>query len=167
MRRNETGEDQGVKTTAICYYSQHHGNTKKLLDAIRKSDPEVVLIDVTNGVMKDGPADLEEYDRIGFASGIYYSSFAKQLLAYLRDQLPEGKDVFFLYTAGAGRNDRFAREISEAAKEKKARILGTYGCSGYDTFGPFKLVGGLKKGHPDAKEIGEAVQFYRSLPGKA
>ena len=55
----------------------------------------------------------------------------------------------------------------EAAKEKKARILGTYGCSGYDTFGPFKLVGGLKKGHPDAKEIGEAVQFYRSLPGKA
>lgn len=116
--------------------------------------------------MKDGPADLEGYDRIGFASGIYYSSFAKQLLAYLRNQLPEGKDVFFLYTAGAGRNDRFVREISEAAKEKKARILGTYGCSGYDTFGPFKLVGGLKKGHPDAKEIGEAVQFYRSLSGK-
>ena len=62
-----------MKTTAICYYSQHHGNTKKLLDAIRKSDPEVILIDVTNDVMKDGPVDLEEYDRIGFASGIYYS----------------------------------------------------------------------------------------------
>lgn len=149
-----------MKTTAICYYSQHHGNTKKLLDAICKSDPEVVLIDVT----KNEFAGLEAYDRIGFASGIYYSSFAKQLLAYLRNQLPEGKDVFFLYTAGAGRNDRFVREISEAAKEKKARILGPYGCSGYDTFGPFKLVGGLKKGHPDAKEIGEAVQFYRSLP---
>ena len=155
-----------MKTTAICYYSQHHGNTKKLLDAICKSDPEVVLIDIAKGAATDGPADLEGYDRIGFASGIYYSSFAKQLLAYLRDQLPEGKDVFFLYTAGAGRNDRFVREISEAAKEKKTRILGAYGCSGYDTFGPFKLVGGLKKGHPDAKEIWEAVQFYRSLPGK-
>lgn len=155
-----------MKRTAICYYSQHHGNTKKLLDAICKSDPEVVLIDIAKGAATDGPADLEGYDRIGFASGIYYSGFAKQLLAYLRDRLPEGKDVFFLYTAGAGRNDRFVREISGAAKEKKARILGTYGCSGYDTFGPFKLVGGLKKGHPDAKEIGEAVQFYRSLPGK-
>lgn len=153
-----------MKTTAICYYSQHHGNTKKLLDAIRKSDPGVALIDVAKGAATNGPADLEGYDRIGFASGIYYSSFAKQLVAYLRDRLPEGKDVFFLYTAGAGRNDRFDREISEAAKEKRARILGTYGCSGYDTFGPFKLVGGLKKGHPDAKEIGEAVQFYRSLP---
>ena len=153
-----------MKTTAICYYSQHHGNTKKLLDAIRKSDPGVALIDVAKGAATNGAADLEGYDRIGFASGIYYSSFAKQLLAYLRDQLPEGKDVFFLYTAGAGRNDRFVREISEAAKEKRAKILGTYGCSGYDTFGPFKLVGGLKKGHPDAKEIGEAVQFYRSLP---
>lgn len=155
-----------MKTTAICYYSQHHGNTKKLLDAICKSDPEIALIDVAKGAATNGPADLEGYDRIGFASGIYYSSFAKQLLAYLRDQLPEGKDVFFLYTAGAGRNDRFVREISEATKEKRAKILGTYGCSGYDTFGPFKLVGGLKKGHPDAKEIGEAVQFYRSLPGK-
>lgn len=155
-----------MKKTAICYYSQHHGNTKKLLDVICKSDPEVVLIDIAKGAGKDGFAGLEAYDRIGFASGIYYSSFAKQLLAYLRNQLPEGKDVFFLYTAGAGRNDRFVREISEAAKEKKARILGTYGCSGYDTFGPFKLVGGLKKGHPDAKEIGEAVQFYRSLSGK-
>jgi len=153
-----------VKTTAICYYSQHHGNTKKLLDAICKSDPEVVLIDVAKGATTDGPADLEGYEWIGFASGIYYSSFAKQLVAYLRDRLPEGKDVFFLYTAGAGRNDRFVREISEAAKEKKTRILGAYGCSGYDTFGPFKLVGGLKKGHPDAKEIWEAVQFYRSLP---
>lgn len=155
-----------MKTTAICYYSQHHGNTKKLLDAIRKSDPGVALIDVAKGAATDGPADLEGYERIGFASGIYYSSFAKQLLAYLRDQLPEGKDVFFLYTAGAGRNDRFVREISEVAKEKRAKILGTYGCSGYDTFGPFKLVGGLKKGHPDEKEIGEAIQFYRSLPGK-
>ena len=152
-----------MKTTAICYYSQHHGNTKKLLDAICKSDPEAVLIDVAKGAATDGPADLEGYERIGFASGIYYSSFAKQLLAYLRDQLPEGKDVFFLYTAGAGRNDRFVREISEAAKEKRARILGTYGCSGYDTFGPFKLVGGLKTKHSSLPAPRQR-QSEKSLP---
>ena len=33
-------------TTAIVYYSQHHGNTKKLLDAIKTADPAVDLIDV-------------------------------------------------------------------------------------------------------------------------
>ena len=32
-------------TTAIVYYSKHHGNTKKLLDAIAASDAAVTLID--------------------------------------------------------------------------------------------------------------------------
>ena len=32
--------------TAIVYYSKHHGNTKKLLDAIA-AENEVTLIDVT------------------------------------------------------------------------------------------------------------------------
>ena len=52
--------------TAIVYYSKHHGNTKKLLDAIAEKHP-VTLIDVT----KQPDADLSGYDRVGFASGIY------------------------------------------------------------------------------------------------
>ena len=39
-------------------------------------------------------------------------------------------------------------------------------CLGFDTFGPFKLVGGLAKGHPDEAEIEKAVEFYSSLDGK-
>ena len=51
--------------TAIVYYSKHHGNTKKLLDAIAKKH-EVTLIDVT----ENPTADLSGYDRIGFAGRI-------------------------------------------------------------------------------------------------
>jgi hypothetical protein len=40
-----------IMTTAIIYYSKHHGNTKRLLDA-----------------------DLSSFDRIGLASGIYFSN---------------------------------------------------------------------------------------------
>ena len=79
--------------TAIVYYSKHHGNTKKLLDAIA-AENEVTLIDVT----EQPSADLSGYDRIGFASGIYYNSFAKQLLSFAQDCLPEKKDVFYLFT---------------------------------------------------------------------
>ena len=44
--------------TIILYYSNHHGNTKKLVDAIAASDPEnVELLDVT----KAGPRDLSGY----------------------------------------------------------------------------------------------------------
>ena len=34
---------------------------------------------------------------------------------------------------------------------------------GFDTFGPFKLIGGIAKGHPTQSEIDGAVEFYGSL----
>lgn len=143
--------------TAIVYYSTHHGNTKKLLDAIAAAN-DVTLIDVT----QKPTTDLTCFDRIGFASGIYYSSFAKPLLNYAGAYLPEGKDVFFLSTQG-NPVGRYFGSIRKIAKEKNCRELGCYTCQGFDTFGPFKLVGGISKGHPTEKEITAAVSFYRSL----
>ena len=53
--------------TAIVYYSQHHGNTKKLLDAISDADISVTLINAAEKI----EVDLRDYDRIGLASDIY------------------------------------------------------------------------------------------------
>ena len=36
-------------------------------------------------------------------------------------------------------------------------------CKGYDTFGPFKLVGGIAKGHPDEEDMKNAVDFVKGL----
>ena len=52
--------------TAICYYSRHHGNTLKVLKAMAEGTG-IDLIDVTSRVA----VHLEDYDCIGFASGIY------------------------------------------------------------------------------------------------
>lgn len=143
--------------TAIIYYSKHNGNTKKLLDAIAKKH-EVTLIDVTAAPS----TDLSGYDRIGFASGIYYSKFHKTLLKYAEENLPAGKPVFFIYTCGAEK-DGYTKSIEEVSKKKNAQILGAFGCLGLDTFGPFKLVGGIAKGHPDNTDIKKAVAFYEGL----
>lgn len=143
--------------TAIVYYSEHHGNTKKLLDAIAAKH-DVTLINVT----KTPETDLSGYDRIGLASGIYYSSFAKQLLAYAEEHLPEGKDVFYIFTHGAPKG-MFLNAVRKIAEAKHCRELGDYHCQGYDTFGPFKLVGGIAKGHPTEDEISGAVSFYEGL----
>ena len=143
--------------TAIVYYSEHHGNTKKLLDAIAEKH-DVTLINVT----KSPETDLSGYDRIGLASGIYYSSFAKQLLAYAEEHLPEGKDVFYIYTHGAPKG-MFLNAVRKIAEAKHCRELGDYHCQGFDTFGPFKLVGGIAKGHPTEDEIAGAVSFYEGL----
>ena len=145
--------------TVILFYSKHHGNTKKLLDAIKDADPKVDLIDVTATTT----VDLSGYDRIGIASGIYYTNFAKQVISYASDHLPEGKPVFFIYTHGAPTGG-FLKEIREITGRKHCKELGEYRCQGFDTFGPFKLVGGIAKGHPTKEEIDAAVKFYQGLP---
>ena len=143
--------------TAIVYYSKHHGNTKKLLDAIVAA-ADVDLIDVT----ADKDTDLSGYDRIGFASGIYYSSFAKQIIAYAEKNLPNEKPVFFIYTHGAPKGD-FLKGIRAVTQGKNCPEIGGFRCQGYDTFGPFKLVGGIAKGHPTEDEVRKAVEFYKGL----
>ncbi len=144
--------------TAIVFFSQHHGNTKKLIDAIAEKH-EVTLIDVT----KDGDVDLSQFELVGFASGIYYSKFNDKVTEYAKKNLTKnGQKVFLLYTYGAKR-DSYLKDISAAVASKAGEIIGTYGCAGFDTFGPFKLVGGLQKGHPDEDEIDGAVKFFEGL----
>lgn len=144
--------------TVLVYYSEHHGNTKKLLDAIAAADSSVALIDVT----KQLDTDLSSFDRIGFASGIYFSSFARQIISFADAYLPDNKDVFYIYTHGAPKGG-FLKGIREIAAKRNCRELGKYHCLGYDTFGPFKLVGGIAKGHPTEEEIQAAVRFYQAL----
>ena len=113
-------------------------------------------------ITKQPETDLSVYDRIGFASGIYYSSFAKQLIAYARENLPEGKEVFFIYTHGAPKGS-FLNAIRRVTEEKHCKEIGEYHCQGFDTFGPFRLLGGIAKGHPTEEEINAAADFYARL----
>lgn len=143
--------------TAVIYYSNHHGNTKKVLDELAQKF-EIILIDAE----KTSRAQLEEYDLIGFASGIYYSKFHKSVLQFAENNLPENKKVFFIYTCGADKKG-YTKAIAETAEKKNAEILGEFSCLGFDTFGPFKLVGGIAKGHPNQDDLSNAVKFYSSI----
>ncbi len=147
--------------TAICYYSRHHGNTKKVLEAMAEGN-EIDLIDVT----ARSAVHLEEYDMIGFASGIYGFEFHKSVVNFARQYLPRKKKVFFVYTYGLNKGTG-AGAVVRVAQEKEAVILGKYGCRGYDTFGPFKMMGGIAKGHPNEKELQKAREFYQHILHKA
>lgn len=143
--------------TAIIYASVHHKNTYKLLEAIKAKYPEVELFDATTVVLKD----LVSFDLIGIASGIYFSKVHKSIIPFLEANLPERKKVFLMYTSGA-RNE-FGNELMPVIDAKKCSLAGTFSCPGYDTFGPFKLVGGLNKNHPDKTDCENAVSFFESL----
>lgn len=120
---------------------------------------KVTLIDAG----KNKTADLTAYDCIGFASGIYVSSFAKPILTFAEKNLPESKAVFFMSTCGFRSPVVYFEAIRKIAKSKGSRELGAFQCLGYDTFGPFKLVGGIAKGHPDGKDLEGAVKFYEEI----
>lgn len=143
--------------TAICYYSRHHGNTLKVLEVMAQ-EGEVKLIDVT----AQQTAQLEKYDCIGFASGIYGFEFQKAVVEFARQYLPAGKPVFFVYTYG-GVKGTGSKAVAEIANAKGCSILGEFSCKGYDTFGPFKMVGGIAKGHPDTQDLDNARRFFRQI----
>jgi len=144
---------------AIAYYSQHHGNTKKLLDAI-KAIGDVKLINV----VECKEEDLSDYDVIGFASGIYFGKFSDKVIQFAKSNLPSNKKVFLIITYGVKAN--YTKEMEQIIAERSCQLIGTYGCRGFDTFGPFKLVGGIAKGHPDENDVNGAVEFFRKIIGK-
>lgn len=143
--------------TAIAYVSEHHGNTKKLVDAIALADS----VDVIDAAQVKRAA-LEDYELIGFASGVAFGKYYPQLLAFMRGNLPENKKLFFMHTAGDPREAHNAA-AKAIADERHCTVLGTYFCRGFDTYGPFKLIGGIAKGHPTHDELDGAVQFYEAI----
>ena len=143
--------------TVVVYVSTHHGNTKKLLDAIAEKEA-IDMIDIVEN--KD--SEISDYDLIGIASGIAFGKYYPQILEYLKAAMPEGKKVFFIHTAGSPREDHNAA-AKQIALERNCECLGTYFCKGFDTYGPFKLIGGINKNHPDQKELDGAVQFYQEI----
>lgn len=144
-----------MKTLIICG-STHHGNTRKLCDAIAAAEPDVDLLAVGRG-----PIPWEGYGRIGFASGVAFGKFYPAITEAAQS-IPAGKEVFFLYTCGKNSRD-FSEQLAETVKARDCTVLGSYGCKGFDTYGPFKLIGGINKDHPDRAERDGAVAFYRRL----
>ena len=146
-----------MEKIAIVYASRHQGNTRRLVEKISEK-LNVVLIDAQT----IPEADLSEFEVIGFASGIDFGKFYDPVADFLKGNLPENKKVFFLYTC-ARANPGFTKSIHEEAAKKNAVILGVYGCRGYNTYGPWKLIGGMNKNHPDENEIRDAIRFVASL----
>ena len=145
------------KKIVIVYASTHHGNTYKVVKAISEQY-HIEIIDAT----KQTIADLQKYDIIGFASGIDFGKFYPAVEDFVRENLPSKKQVFFLYTCAMVRKG-FTTSIREIVSQKEAMILGEYGCKGYNTYGPWQIIGGMNKKHPTKEEIALAVKFVGDL----
>ena len=140
----------------VIYGSHHHGSTKKLVEAIAERHP----VDMV-GAQAQEKVEWDDYDLIGFASGIDFGKFYPAVTDKAK-RLPEGKAVFALYTC-AKDSARYGDEILKIAAERNCIPCGKFGCRGYNTYGPWKLIGGMYKGHPNVQEQEAALHFFEEL----
>ncbi len=147
-----------MKKCAIVYASYHHNNTEALVKAIQEKLPDITLINS----LKEEKIDLSEYDVIGFASGIYFYDFHKKLLRFVEANLPQNKKTFLMCTCGA-KSDRYFKKITKMIESKNGTVEGKFSAYGLDTYGPFRMLFPLKKGHPDQAEINEAISFTEKM----
>ncbi len=143
--------------TLIIYESKHHGSTKKVCDRIA-SECGAVLVEAGS---IDESFNWADYDLIGFASGIAYSKFYEHV-NQAAGSIPKGKKVFFIYTCAKNDKD-FSADIKKIAADRGAVCLGSYGCRGFNTYGPLKLIGGMNRHNPNEDELKAAVDFVKKL----
>lgn len=146
---------------AIVFCSVHHGNTRKLLDAVA-AECSVDLFSPEEAAK----TDLSRYHAVGFASGIYMSKMHHSLFEFLAGNPALPQKVFVLYTCGSGRKT-CGDSLAALLREKGHEVCGIYTCKGFDTYGPFKLVGGIAKGHPTPEEIEAGVRFVKEVGERA
>lgn len=141
----------------IIYSSIHHGNTQKIAEAMA----EILGAELyKTNELKD--ISFERYDLIGFGSGIFHGKHHAKLYSIIENANIMGKDVFVFSTSGTG-NEKNNRPLIELLKSCGAFIKGSFSCKGYDTYGIFKLIGGIAKGHPNNKDLERARNFVNGL----
>ena len=148
--------------TLVIVYSYHHMNTEKVAK---------VLARVLDGEMRTpqeiDPEGLSGYDLIGFGSGIYGEKHHKLLLD-LADGLPQAEDrkAFIFSTSAIMGKDKVVGDhklLREKLQSKGYIIVDEFACKGFNTNSFLRHFGGMNKGRPNEKDLGNAEEFARGL----
>ncbi|WP_446897281.1 flavodoxin family protein [Clostridium sp. LBM24168] len=142
----------------IIYTSTEHKNTEKIAREIGAG----LKADVIEAEEAD-IGKLNQYQLVGFGSGIFYGKFHKNILKLI-DEMPryEKKKAFIFSTSGQGKveyNDSLKKKLDEHGFD----IIGSFASKGFDTYGPFKLIGGIAKGRPNEDDLKAAKEFAAKL----
>jgi flavodoxin len=150
------------KSVLIICASYHHENTKKIANAFS----EAIRADVIEPIHFDESL-LDDYDLIGFGSGIYNGEHHKMLINLVDKMEPVGgKKAFVFSTSTLGR--KFMHKcLNDLLIDKGFEIIDEFSCKGYMNYRFTRIIlGGLNKGRPNAKDLLNAMEFAKTLEAK-
>ncbi len=143
----------------IIYKSIHMGNTKKVAEAV--SDVIGCEIKEPNEV-----ENLDKYNLIGFASGVYYGDFHRSIKDFVDNTDGDGKRAFLLSTSGFRPLPfvhNYEEKMRKRLKENGFEFLGSFTCRGSDRYGPLKFFGGLHMSRPNESDLDNAKKFAEEM----
>ena len=146
----------------LILFSYHHKNTEKVAKVFAQVlDAQIKTPEQINH------EELQDYDLIGFGSGIYGAQHHKSLLD-LADKLPQisNKKVFIFSTSAIINEAKVAKDHSllrEKLQSKGYMIVNEFACKGFNTNSFLKYFGGMNKGRPNAKDLKDAEEFAQNI----
>jgi flavodoxin len=145
--------------------SYHHKNTEKIASVFAR-----VLEAQIRTPKQIQPEELQEYDLIGFGSGIYDAKHHTDMLD-LADRLPQvtNKKAFIFSTSSHMGDDQVTKDHSilrEKLQSKGYVIVDEFSCKGFNTNSFLRHFGGMNKGRPNAEDLQHAEEFATNLDQK-
>lgn len=142
----------------IVINSTHQGNTLKIAEAMAQNTP-ITIAEIDN--ISD--YNLRDYDIVGFGSGIYFGKHDEKIMEFAKLSNNDKAYTFVFSTSGSSTFEKNNKPLVDLLKSKNKIVLGRFGCKCFDKFGPFKLVGGINKGHPNETDFKEAQKFIENV----
>jgi len=147
-------------TSLIIYHAGQHRNTEKIAKAMA-----AVLGADCKRTHEVSPNTILDYDLVGFGAGIYFGKHHAILLKFI-DRLPSSNKDFFIFSTSGMGSTRFHEHLKNKLSKKGYEFIGEFACKGFDTFGPFKLIGGLNKDRPNNLDLENAKKFASTLKNR-
>ncbi|MFC9294065.1 flavodoxin family protein [Streptomyces sp. NPDC057011] len=148
-----------MKTVIVCA-SVSHGNTRRVADTMA-----LVLGAKVVSPEEADPAELAGAGLVGFGSGVFYSRLHPRLTDFVRE-LPTGRGRAFVFaTSGLPEIPPapFTRPLVRLLEGKGFEVEGSFSCRAFDTWAPFKLLGGIHRQRPNAADLAAARAFAERL----
>ncbi|MHA1738281.1 MAG: flavodoxin family protein [Candidatus Heimdallarchaeota archaeon] len=145
--------------TIIILYSYHHNNTEKIAKVIAK-----VLGSEIKTPQQVNPEEIQNYDIIGFGSGIYGENLHGSIHE-LVDKLPQitNKKAFIFSTSALAEKKNNHKKVREKLQAKGYKIIDEFNCRGFNTNSFLKFFGGMNKGRPNEKDLINAKEFAQKI----
>ncbi|WP_329389568.1 flavodoxin family protein [Streptomyces sp. NBC_01351] len=148
-----------MKAVIVCV-SVSHGNTRRVADTMARTlGAKVVTPEEAD------PRELADADLVGFGSGVFHGRLHPRLTGFVT-ALPAGRGRAFVFaTSGLPEIPPapFTRPLVRLLEGKGFEVTGSFSCRAFDTWAPFKLVGGINKQRPDTADLAAARAFAERL----